>query len=635
MCIGFKGAKIKRLFCLLAMQLLVNMAITQDTKAVSMYDLVIVSGTPSGIMCAIAAAREGKRSVILERTKHIGGLPANGLGATDIITRSATGGLFLEFVTRINKHYESVYGSNSPQVRDAKGGYHFEPSVAEKIMHQMLEEQPLVTVKINRQFDAYPEYAQMERNQIKAITVLNRENNTSETYNGKVFIDATYEGDLIAAAGVPFSLGREGKTEYNEPYAGIVYKLWEKDGQEAGSSNLGDNAIQAYNYRLCLTTDNQKKVPIPRPANYNREEYASIVDDVRSGLHSGVEWELQSVTEKERNQQRLLKGLPPEGKNIPQGMQRLVNKVVLPNNKTDANNQHRSLVSTDLPEENWAWPTSDWQWRDKFAERLKDYTLGLLYFGQNDPALPAWFRDSCALWGLAADEYTDNGNFPRQVYVREGRRMKGVYVYKAGDALPVQKGSRPPLHKTSITGGHYGIDSHATRKREKGQNTLEGFLSYSAAPYTVPYEVIVPPNVDNLLAPVPVSATHLGLATLRMEPCWMALGQAAGVAAAVAIDHKKTVQDIDRQVLQDRLIDQRAVLICFKDAGPSNPDFKALQYLGLRGFVTDWNARLKDVATTAAIKNWEEKSGLELADWANGKTRGEVLTHIYQKLRKN
>ncbi|MFT4154383.1 FAD-dependent oxidoreductase [Parafilimonas sp.] len=609
------------------------MMLANAQDANNTYDLVIVSGTPSAIMCAIAAAREGKTSVILERTSHIGGLPANGLGATDIITRSATGGLFLEFVTRINNYYKKTYGANSQQVMDTRGGYRFEASVAEKILHQMLNEQPLITVNTNRQFDAMPENVKMDKGAITSITILNRQSKKTEVYNGKIFIDATYEGDLIAAAGVPFALGREGKKEYNEPYAGIVYKLWEKEGQEQGSSNLGDNAIQAYNYRLCLTTDNRNKIPISKPANYNREEYASIVDDVLTGFHSGVEYEMQTESEREQNKKRAAMGLPPEGKNMPQGMQRLVNKVVLPNNKTDANNQHRALVSTDLPEENWAWPTSDWQWRDKFAERLKNYTLGLLYFGQNDPALPAWFRDSCALWGLAADEYTDNGNFPRQVYVREGRRMKGVYVYKAGDALPVQKGGRPPVHETSVTGGHYGIDSHATRKREKGKNTLEGFLSYSAAPYTVPYEVIVPPNVDNLLAPVPVSATHLGLATLRMEPCWMALGQAAGVAASIAINEKKAVQHISRNVLQDKLLDQQAVLICFKDAEPSNPHFKALQYLGLKGFVTDWNARLNDMATPADLKNWEKRSGLKLPGWAGKKTRGEVLTYICQKIK--
>lgn len=214
------------------------------------------------------------------------------------------------------------------------------------------------------------------------------------------------------------------------------------------------------------------------------------------------------------------------------GIAKITNIVHVPNMKTDANNQHGVFVSTDLPEENWPWPTSSWEWRDKFAQRLREYTEGLFWFAQNDPELPAHFRKAAKEWGLSKDEYADNGHFPRQVYVREGRRFEGAYFFTANDAIPVTIGSRPPIHQSSITASHYALDSHAVRKREEGRVHLDGFLSYPSAVYTVPYGVMVPKEVGNLLLPVPVSGSHIGFSTLRMEPCWMAMGQAAGIASA-------------------------------------------------------------------------------------------------------
>ncbi len=599
----------------------------------SSYDLVVVSGTPSGIMAAIAAARLQKTVLILERTTHIGGMVSNGLGATDLNTRGATGGLFLEFISRIKEHYTTAYGANSQQVKDCVNGYHFEPSVGERILLDMLNEAPRVTVLTGRQFEADPANLVIEQQAIRSIRVLNRQTGAWETYYGKAFIDATYEGDLIAAAGVPFATGREGKTEHNEPYAGQVYKLWGAEGQEAGSTNLGDNAIQAYNYRLCLTVDPSRRVPVPKPAIYNREEYISIIEDVRSGQHAGIEWARMSPAQRDSNRWRQLQGLPPQGKFMPQGMQRLVNKVILPNNKTDANNQHRAFLSTDLPEENWPWATSSWEWRDRFAERLKNYTLGLLYFGQTDPGLPEWFRSECLEWGLAADEFTDNDNFPRQVYVREGRRMKGLYLFRTSDAMPVQAGGRPPVHASSLTASHYGIDSHANRKREKGRTALDGFLSYSTAPYTVPYGVIVPPDITNLLAPVPASATHLGLATLRMEPCWMALGQAAGIAAALHIDRQAAVQKLSVQAIQEELINQQAILIYYRDLPVSHPQFRAIQFAGLHGYLPAWEAGADLPVAATDMKEWEKRSGLTLSRrfQAGKHKKAEVLQYIYEQ----
>jgi len=607
----FTKRKISGLFLAVALILNCIPDVSAD-EPVYEFDIVIVGGTPGGIMSAIAAARLGKTSAILERTRHIGGLPANGLGATDIATRGATGGLFLEFVKRVRNYYVQTYGENSMQVKMCSDGYHFEPSVAEKIFLKMLEEHPQITVFYNRQFDAEPVNVELSGARIAKIRIFNRENQQYEFYKAKVFIDATYEGDLAAAAGVPYRLGREGKQEYNEPMAGRLYKYWGGDIGE-GSTGLGDNAVQAYNYRLCLTTNKTNMVEIQKPQDYRRDDYVSLIDDIKKNRHTGAPGSQRR--EFEWN-----------------GIGRIVNIVQLPNGKTDANNQHASFISTDLPEENWPWPTSSWEWRDRFAERLKNYTLGLLWFCQNDPELPADFRNKCKKWGLAKDEYKDNDNFPRQVYVREGRRIEGEYLFTAHDSIPTQPDGRPPIHKTSITASHYALDSHAVRKREPGRVHLDGFFSYPTKPYTVPYGVIVPKKVDNLLTPVPVSGTHIGFSTLRMEPCWMALGQAAGVAAAISINLNLPAKNIPVEQLQKTLLRQGAILIYYRDLKPDHPYFIPAQWFGVRGLIPEWDAQLDKILTKDEIDEIFRKSGIKNKPELTSEkiTKGEYLNLLYK-----
>ncbi len=561
------------------------------------YDVIVVGGTPGGITAAIAAARMGSTVLLLERTAHVGGLPANGLGSTDIATRGATGGLFLEFIQRIRAHYQGH--------PDCSDGYHFEPSVAERVLKAMLAEHAEgVTVLTHRQFDGRVARA---GGCVNAVTVRNRQNQKPETYSGRVFVDATYEGDLAAAAGARFQTRREARAEYHEPLAGKVYKAWAGD-VGAGSTGAGDDTIQAYNYRLCLTDRPHNLVPIPRPARYDREEYRSLADDLKLGRWAGA----------------------MGGELFLEGIGRIVNIVTLPNGKTDSNNQHLAFLSTDLPEENYPWPTADWAWRDRFAERLRAYTLGLLWFAQNDPDLPADFRAACRKWGFAKDEYQDNDNFPRQVYVREGRRIEGEHLFTAHDALPTAPGGRPPLYPTSVTASHYALDSHAVRKREPDRVHLDGFLSHPTKPYTVPFGVMVPRGLDNVLAPVPISGTHIGFSTLRMEPCWMALGQAAGIAAAMMARAGLSAHAIAIPEIQRQLLDQGAILIYYGDTDSSHPAFKALQYFGLRGAIPEWRARLDDPATAQDIACWGELAGKPLGAIQPGTlTRGQLLQRLH------
>lgn len=595
------------------------------------YDLVIVGGNPGGIMAAISAAKLGKTSVILERTRHIGGLPANGLGATDIATRAATTGLFREFVDRVKQHYVEVYGVSSEQVKMCSDGYHFEPSVGEKIFEQMLAEFPdKITIRKMRQFDCEDTNLFLHDNRIEKIRILNRNDGKTEEYAGAIFLDATYEGDLAAAAKVPFRVGREGADEFNEVGAGRIYKYW--GGPEGeGSTMQRDNAVQAYNYRMCLTNNPANRTEIKKPARYDREEFASLVEDVWTGRNAQAAMQQVTPEMMESNRQYIKASNPTRLPGDVWGIAKITNMVHVPNQKTDANNQHGTFLSTDLPEENWPWPTSSWEWRDKYAQRLREYTEGLFWFAQNDPALPAHFRKAAKEWGLAKDEYTDNGNFPRQVYVREGRRFEGLFFFTANDAIPVSIGGRPPVYAASITASHYALDSHAVRKRESGRVHLDGFLSYPSAVYTVPYGVMVPKEVDNLLFPVPVSGSHIGFSTLRMEPCWMAIGQAAGVAASLAIDEKVKVQNVPIARLQDLLVQGKATLIYFKDVNYTDPDFALVQYMGLRGYLPEWEAGLQKPIDASTLAAWRQLSKLPLKEIEPGKTtRLSALKEIFQ-----
>ena len=591
------------------------------------YDVVIVGATPAGITAAIAAAREGKECIILERSAHIGGLPANGLGATDIATRGATAGLFARFVALNKAYYTEKYGADSQQVRDCSDGYHFEPSVAVETFGQMLAEAGpgRITVLTSRQFDAEARHVVKKGGRIVSIRILDRTTGREEHYRGAVFIDATYEGDLGAAAGVPFRTGREGAAEYGEPCAGKIYRWWKHGPNAEGTTYESDDAIQAYNYRLCLTDDPKNRLPIPRPENYNREEYASLVGDVWDGRNTDARYRTADSALIARNRRRIGAGERTAAPGDAWGMAKVTSMTRLPNAKTDANNQHLALISTDLPEENWSWPTASWAWRDRFAERLRDYTLGLLWFAQHDEALPAHFRKACLRWGLAADEYPDNGGFPRQVYVREGRRLEGAYFFTARDALPQAEGMRPPLHGSSVTASHYALDSHAVRKRETGRIHLDGFFSYPTAVYTVPYGVMVPRHIENLLFPVAVSGSHVGFSTLRMEPCWMALGEAAGTAAALAIDGRKDVREIAVGSLQEHLLRYGAVLVYLRDLKPGDPDYAAAQRLALRGFFPEWEAGLDRAMDGRTAQLWSSLAGREIK--ADGTTTRREWIH--------
>lgn len=469
----------------------------------------------------------------------------------------------------------------------------------------MLSERPEIKVFRRLQFDASAYNVKKEGNKIRAIALIDRDKKEYRFFYGEQFIDATYEGDLAAAAGVPFRVGREGRAEFGEPMAGRIYKAWGGDVGE-GSTYEGDTAIQAYNYRMCITDNPLNSVPISKPAQYNWEEFVSLIDDVKSGWVKGMIHKKSGV----------------------------MNPVRLPNHKFDANNHHYSLLSTDLPEENWWYPKADWAWRDRFALRLRDYTLGLLWIAQHDTTLPIEFRTDCLKYGLCKDEYLDNNHFPRQVYVREARRIEGEYFFTAHDALPAKNSERPPIHKTSVTASHYAIDSHAMRKREANRVHLDGFISYHTKPYTVPFEVMLPRKSENLLVPVCVSASHVGLGTLRMEPCWMALGQAAGLASALAFQQKLPVSKIPVEKLQDKLTSQKAVLVYVEQVPLHHPDYALIQKAVLRLGITAYKIDLEAKASADLIAAAENQIPEKLRSSFVNKVREMKVLELLRELNK-
>lgn len=535
-------------------------------------DVVIYGATPAGIGAAIAAARRGRQTLLLEPSAYIGGLMTSGLGETDIRSVDSSGSIFGEFLALIYEDYVQRYGEQSEQVRMCNRGLRFEPSVAKRVMWKLLRSTPGLEVVCSRELYAVWRKDEM----IDCIGVTSVEDGAQMTIEAKQYIDATYEGDLAAMSGVPYELGRESRDVWNEELAGKLYCEYRTKEIMTGSTGEGDGLLQAYNFRLCMTRNPDNRVPFTKPEGYNREEYVSLLDDMATGR-------IVSYGE-------------------------VIKLSRIPNGKTDTNNHHNCSCSTDLPGENLDYPEGDRATRKRIALRHKRYIQGLLWFLQDDPAVPESIRAEGREWGYAADEFEDSDHFPPQLYVREARRIEGRYVFTENDARLAPGLDRSPIHFDSIATGDYAIDSHATRKREAiGQNrALEGFLGFTKLTevYQIPLGVIVPETVNNLTVPVAVSATHMGFGTIRMEPFWMQIGFAAGIAADLCQSGGTSVQEIDVDRLQDELIASRQVITYFRDVPAAHPAHQALQYFGTKGYFTGYSAEPDAPCTVADASLW-------------------------------
>ncbi len=538
-------------------------------------DVLVVGATPCGIAAAIAVARCGSSVILTDTSEHMGGMMTSGLGVTDIGPRHTIGGIFQEFIGNNLDYYVKTYGADSEQVKQCSVGFHFEPSVGERTFNAMVKAEKKITLH----FLWRPESTLVYKNRVHGVTLLDIKKNRRVQVRAGVTIDATYEGDVAAMAGCAYRVGRESREEYGESYAGVLYMDHFSRMVLEGSTGDADNRVQSYNFRLCLTDNPANRVMPAKPQGYNRDEYLTV-------LRSASEGRVKSVMD-------------------------ILNIIRIPNGKSDTNNTPKSLISTDLPEENYKYPEASYEEREKIIARHRNYILGLLYFLQNDKDMPAELQADCAKWGFAKDEYTDNNNFPRQIYVREARRIYGLYNFTQHDALMSPGLQRAPIQYDSIACGGYAMDSHATRKREEGHDVMEGFyyLGGMTQPYQIPYRVMVPQSVDALLVPGAASGTHIGFGTLRMEPVWMAMGQAAGTAAHIARNLSVEPRDVPVSRLQGRLIENGQVITTYTDAQTINSSLDkktcdALQFWGTRGFFDSYQVRPTEAVTRGQAASW-------------------------------
>jgi hypothetical protein len=496
------------------------------------FDVVVVGGTPGGIAAAIAAARLGRSVALTEYHPHFGGMSASGLGKSDIENRDVVRGLFAEFVGRVETYYRERYGAGSENDRLCRGGYFYEPSIAERFFNEMLAEQRSIVLFPNHQLIGVEKSGE----RVVAVTVRQRATGGTRRLEGAIFIDATYEGDLYAAAGAEFRLGRESRDEFNEPHAGHVYFDHRNVKFLPGGTGAGDRRLTAYTYRLCLTDDpaNAHHLSSP-PTGYDRRNYLEYLNDARSGRFGK-----DVITAR-----------------VPFSIARI------PNHKTDVNMKPVPLGFV-FAEENAGYVDADWAGRERISRKIRDLTLGLLWFVQNDPDIPAAHREYAGTLHLPLDEFTDNGHFPFQLYVREARRLVGEYTLTEHDVTKAGGPGRTGRHDDAIAVGEFPIDSFPYRKKQPGDTViLEGYLGMLRSLtrlYQIPYRIMVPRAVDGLLVPVAASTTHVAYSTIRMEPTWMVLGQAAGVAAHVALKNSTAPRAVAVTEVQALLRRQGQVL---------------------------------------------------------------------------
>jgi hypothetical protein len=471
------------------------------------YEVIVVGATPGGVAAAVAAARAGRSVAVFEPSAHVGGVVSGGLTATDYGDKRTIGGLSREFFDHILQHYRDEYGPDSAQVKACNQGYWFEPHVAERVFREWLESAGKVELFLEHTLLT----VEREGDRVSRLEFRDEQAGSQRWVVGDMFVDALYEGDLMALAEVPYRVGREGSHEFDEPHAGVRPGEPEPEG-------TADLRVQAYNYRLCLTDNPDNRVAIPQPEGYRREDYVTV--------------------------EAFLKASPQAT-----FAKQVVSMVPMPNAKTDTNNGV-AWQSTDYPGANHAYPGQTCTRRKEIADDHRRYILGLLYFMQNDPGVPDAVREEARQWGLAADEFADSACWPHQLYVRVSRRMVGTHVFTEHDA------AADPFKDDSIGLGSYAMDSHAVRVLPQPDGTLRkvGELWIAVDPYEIPYGVLVPQQVRNLLVAVSVSATHVGYCTLRMEPVYMIMGHACGEAAAMALETGRAVQDLDVAELQQRLL---------------------------------------------------------------------------------
>jgi hypothetical protein len=510
------------------------------------------------------------------------------------------------------------------------GGY-YEPKVARHVFGEMIAEQKTLSLFMRYRFvSAVTVVAGGAQTRLAAARFTNLADGGEVEFGARVFIDASYEGDLLAAAGVPYVVGREGRKEYGELFAGRKY--YQNGRFLPGSSGEGDKHVQCYNFRITMTNSPENRIAVRKPEGYRREDFLPLLGWIKSGV-------VKRVAED------------------------VVRFRYIPNGKADVNDVMHAPFSLRILGINDDWPEGSPEVRQKIFNRFKTHSLGLFWFLANDQEVPESIRQEAAEWGLPKDEFPETAHFPALLYVREGRRMKGEFVFVESHTQPEHHlGSvRAPLFIDAVAAGDYSLDSHGeTPVANYHPGVTDGSYGFPTVPFQIPYRIMLPPNVEGLLVPVAVSASHVGYSAVRMEPTWAALGQAAGLAAALALQTGTEVRGIDVARLQEMLHERRAITIYFGDITPESPHFRVVQYFGNRGFFhdvidakeaswamgkhipgTQWrgaapnhDAGLELVLTPEQRGKWMRRAGI--ADDAlpgAGATRIEFLTALYHIMK--
>jgi hypothetical protein len=528
-------------------------------------DLAIYGATPGGIATAVSAARMGRTVLLCEYEDHIGGIVSNGLTNADIGRREAVGGLFYEYTQRIIRYYEAMDRGNParPNVKLCRDGYWYEANAAERIFHEMLEgEGQRIRLLLHHELKR----AVVTDNRLTAIVLENRaQPGTAVEVRARVFVDATYEGDLAAMAGVPFRTGRESRAEYGEPHAGRIYMKFGATELLPGSTGEADEATQSYCFRFHVTNDPAERVPIEKPAGYNREDYRFELEDIRAGRAT----RFRDITQ----------------------------VYPMPNGRFELNSDHvhpdtgLPAESLDLAEECWEWPTATPARRRQIYQRYLTHNVGLIWLLQNDPEVPEAMRRDSRQYGWHRREWTGNGHMPRQVYVRQGRRILGDYVLTEHDADLDADLHRTRVQPAGIAVIEWAFDPHAHHRYDpKHPGVREGYIFVRHEPFQAPYGVVVPRTIDGLLVPVACSCSHIAYNALRMEPVFIALGEACGIAAHLAIKRGVAVRRVPPAELQALLVERRGVVTFYEDLPFTDPDFAAFQWLGARGLNPGYRA---------------------------------------------
>jgi hypothetical protein len=536
---------------------IVTLLLTTVLPAREVHDVVVYGGTSAAITTAIQAKALGKTVIVVSPDVHLGGLTSGGLGFTDSGDKSVIGGLSREFYHRVWSHYQkpqawqwqkrAEFGNRGQGSRaiddDTRTMWVFEPKVAESIFEAWVAEHGLRIVRAEW-LDREKGVA-LRDGRITAITTL-----SGATYHGRMFVDATYEGDLLAAAGVEYHVGREANGQYGErhngvqvgvlhhnhhfgkvpkpvdpyvipgnPASGVLPRISTEPPGEFGQA---DHRVQAYCFRTCYTNDPANRVPWPKPEGYDAAQYELLVRIFDAGWRD------------------FFAKFDP-----------------IPNDKTDTNN--RGPFSYDNIGYNYDYPEASYARRREIVAEHRTYQQGLIWFVANDPRIPKEVQERFNTWGLARDEFVDNGHWPHQLYIREARRMVGLHVMTENHLT-----GREPTPE-SVGMGSYTIDSHNVQRyiTPEGQVQNEGDIGvHLKEPYTISFGSLVPKRgqVANLLVPVACSATHIAYGSIRMEPVFMILGQSAATAAALALDFGIPVQDVPYEKLRARLLADGQVL---------------------------------------------------------------------------